>query len=360
MHSRRLRRSPLARVSTQAGSLALVAFLSLALLNFNDASPALADEGTQSFSGAPSDGIKIDSNRTTFTYAASPGQALEDAYIVLNDGTVAQDITISATDAFNAEDGSFALFDTNMPAVDAGTWVSFEGAPNQVLTLQPGETRVIPFVVTVPVDASPGDHAGGVLATVSSIDGQVKLERRVATRMNIRVSGDIEAGLTVSGLNATYQPSLNPFNGDLVLTFTVQNTGNVTLASRTTSTATGIFGIGLSGNASYTVPALLPGSTHVVTTAIPGVWQWIWMNAKMTLVGVDSNDTMNAGVMPTASREASTWAMPWGLFALLIAAGFVYVYIRFSRKNNELRSQQWLEYTQAEARLRARDESPES
>ena len=108
------------------------------------------------------------------------------------------------------------------------------------------------------------------------------------------------------------------------------------------------------------MPELLPDGTHVMTVAVPGVWQWIWMNAKVSLIGTVDKNVPSPGVMPMASREATTWAVPWALLILLIAAAFVFLYIRFSRMNNERRSQQWLEYTEAEARLRAREETPKS
>ena len=359
MQSRRLHLLATPFSLSRIVALLLVGVLSLTFLSLDSVSAAHADD-TQSFSGAPADGDKADSSRATFAYRGQPGQALNDSYMVINDGTVVQDITISATDAFNAEDGSFSLLDINVPAVDVGTWVSFEGVPSQVVTLQPGESKVVPFVVTIPADARPGDHIGGVLATVSNVDGQVKLARRVATRLYVRVAGELQAGLTVSGLSAIYQPSLNPFSGDLVLSYTVQNTGNVSLGSRTSASVVGLFGIALSGKTDFMVPELIPGATHKVTTIVPGVWQWVWMNAKLSLIGVDTNRTINAGVMPTADREASTWSVPWALVILLVLSGFAVMYIRFSHVNNERRSQQWMEYTEAEARIRAREESTES
>jgi hypothetical protein len=343
----------------KSGSIFIAAILAAVLLGVGVASSASA-EGTQSFSGAPSDGTQIDSTRTTFTYSAAPGQSLSDSYILINDGTVAQDIRILASDAFNAGDGSFSLLDTNAPVVDVGTWVTFDGIPNNVITIEPGGSKVVPFVVNIPADARPGDHVGGIIASVSSVDGQVKLERRVATRLYVRVSGDLQAGLTVSGLGATYEPSLNPFSGKLVLTYTVKNSGNVVLGSKGFASVTGLFGMPLSGKTDFSVPELLPGATHNVTTEVPGVWQWVWMNAQLSLIGTDGNEALNAGVMPTANREASTWAVPWALLVALMLGGFVVLYIRFSRMNNERRSQQWIDYTEAEARLRAREESPES
>ncbi len=322
--------------------------------------PAAHAEDSQSFSGAPADGDGSDSTRTRFTFAADPGQSITDSYYIENSGTLPQDISIYATDAFNAEDGSFSLLDGAAPAAGIGAWVTIDGSPRQVITLAPGTSKVIPFVINIPADARPGDHVGGIIASVTSPDGQVKLERRVATRLYLRVSGELQPGLTVSGLSSTYQPDLNPFNGTVVLTYTVKNTGNVALGARAVSSVSGLFGTALSGLVTSNVPELLPDGSHVVTTTVPGVWQWIWMNAKFSLVGTVDAGAQSPGVMPTASREASTWAMPWALFIVLLLAGFAYLYVVFSRRNNERRSQQWMEYTEAEARLRAREESPES
>lgn len=342
---------------TLAFSLALI--FASTLLGTISAPAAQADD-SQSFSGAPADGEGSDSTRTRFTFAADPGQSIADSYYIENSGTLPQDISLYATDAFNAEDGTFSLRDGADTAVGVGAWITFDGSPRQVITLGPGTSKVIPFVINIPADARPGDHVGGIIASVISPEGQVKLERRVATRLYMRVSGELQPGLTVSGLSASYQPDLNPFNGKMILTYTVKNTGNVAIGARAVSSVSGLFGMGLSGFVTSNVPELLPDGSHVVTTEVPGVWQWIWMNAKFSLAGTVESGTQSPGVMPTASREASTWAMPWALTVVLMLGGFVYLYIRFSRMNNERRSQQWMEYTEAEARLRAREETPES
>ena len=344
-------------MQTLALSLALV--FGSTLLGTISAPAAQADD-SQSFSGAPADGESSDSTRTRFTFTAGSGQSISDSYYIENSGTVPQDISVYATDAFNAEDGTFSLLDGTIAAVGVGAWVTFDGSPRQVITVAPGTSKVIPFVINIPADARPGDHVGGIIASVTSPDGQVKLERRVATRLYLRVSGDLQPGLTVGGLSATYQPDLNPFNGKMFLTYTVKNTGNVSLSARSVSSVSGLFGTSLSGLVTSNIPELLPDGTHVVTTEVPGVWQWIWMNAKVSLVGTIDAGVPSPGVMPTANREASTWAMPWALFIVLLLGGFVYLYLRFSRRNNERRSQQWLEYTEAEARLRAREETLES
>ncbi len=324
-------------------------------------SPGLAHaDDSQSFSGAPADGDHSDSTRTRFTFGGDPGQSITDSYYIENTGTLPQDVTVYATDAYNADDGTFSLLDGNVAPTGVGTWISLDGAPRQVITLAPQSSKVIPLTLTIPADARPGDHVGGIIASVVSPDGQVKLERRVASRLYVRVSGELQPALTVGGLSATYQPDLNPFNGQVILTYTVKNTGNVALSANTVSSVTGLFGMPLSGVTTSTMPEILPDGSHVITVAVPGVWQWIWMNASISLAGTIDKNAPSPGAMPTATREASTWAMPWALLILLVAAGFVHFYIRYSRANNERRSQQWLEYTEAEARLRAREETPES
>lgn len=341
--------------------MAFVALAAVASVLCVTAAPMSAQaDDSQSFSGAPADGDHSDSTRTRFTFGGDPGQSISDFYYIENSGTLPQDVTVYATDAYNADDGTFSLFDGNVAPAGVGNWISIDGAPRQVITLAPQSSKVIPFTLTIPADARPGDHVGGIIASVVTPDGQVKLERRVATRLYVRVSGELQPALTVGGLSATYQPDLNPFNGHVILTYTVKNTGNVALSANTVSSITGLFGMPLSGLTTSTMPEIFPDGSHIMTVTVPGVWQWMWMNASISLAGTIDKNAPSPGAMPTASREASTWAMPWALLVLLVAGAFVYFYIRYSRATNERRSQQWLEYTEAEARLRAREETPES
>jgi hypothetical protein len=340
-------------------SFVIVMSMASAVVAMTAPSQAQADD-SQGFSSAPAYEDGSDPARTRFSYGADPGQSIADTLYISNTGTVPQEITVQATDGFNSEDGSLSLLDNTVDPTDVGSWVSFDGSPVQIITLAPLTSKVVPFTVNVPAEARPGDHVGGLVTSVVSPDGQVKLERRVATRLYVRVSGDLQPALTVSGLTSVYMPDLNPFNGSVFLTYTVKNSGNVVLKANTVASVSGLFGSALSGETTAEMPELLPDGSLVMTTVVPGVWQWLWMNSQVSLTATVDEGTRLPGVLPRATREASTWAVPWALLILLMAAGFVYFYFRFSRMNNERRSQQWIEYTEAEARLRAREESPES
>lgn len=338
--------------ATKIVAAVTVAVASLALLP-----TAAIAEDTQSFSGAPSANGMADTTRSRFQFSMGPGQSISDEYYVINNGTVAQHIVIYPTDAFNADNGDFALFAATEDPRDVGTWISFDGQTKLELDLEPGKSQVIPFQVTVPADARPGDHVGGIVASVLSPDGQVRLERRVATRLYVRVSGDLQPGFTIGALTTSYDATINPFNGTVKATFTLTNSGNVVLAAKTTSSVSGLFGIPLSGEVEKDIPELFPGASRSYTVEIPGVWQWIWANAKVSLVGVPADGDRAVGTMPTGQREAAVWGVPWVLLIIVIILVVILLFRRAMKRANEKRAAAWLEYTEAEARRRARDEA---
>src|SRR4051794_20169077 len=71
------------------------------------ATPARAED-TVGIAGAPSNGTDPD-GRSRFSYQVQPGQQVADAYLVRNTGTTDQSVTLMATDAYNTDDGAFAL-----------------------------------------------------------------------------------------------------------------------------------------------------------------------------------------------------------------------------------------------------------
>ena len=112
-----------------------------------------------------------------------------------------------------------------MPPTDVGTWVKFDKtAP--FITI-PAKTAVdLPFTLSVPANASPGDHPGGIVAalTTPSLDShgnRINIEQRVGTRIYLRVSGVLKPQLTVRSSTAVYHANWNPF-GDGSATVTYQ------------------------------------------------------------------------------------------------------------------------------------------
>jgi len=317
---------------------------------------ARADGGTDGISGAPSDGASID-GRSRFSYQVDPGQHLDDFYLVRNTGTTVQNMKIFSTDAFDTPRGEFSLLDTKASPRDSGSWVTFPNGSNSLtVPLAPGESKIVSFRLTVPADASPGDHAGGIVVSVATPQGNIVVDRRIATRLYVRVKGALQAALTVSSITSTYHLALNPFAGSTRVKFTVKNNGNVALGANLVASIKTYFGIGASGLQRTSVAELLPGSTRVVTVDVPGVAQLGYLNPHVSLVPTVDPDALNPGPLRDVERDTTLFVTPWWLLILLVIAAAIVVVVRIRRRLDGSRAAAWIEHTEAEARRKALDE----
>ncbi|GAA4372725.1 hypothetical protein [Agromyces bauzanensis] len=325
-----------------------------ALLGMIVGDPAAAHaEDTIGISGQPAGADGKPDGRTRFSYSADPGQQIADQYLVQNAGTVVQSFTVLATDAFNDDAGEFGLLETAAEPVDVGTWVHFEGGANRLqFDLQPGESRVIPFTVDVPAQAGPGDHPGGIVASVVTPGQQVNLDRRLGTRLYLRVSGDIQAALTISSVDSQYVGDWwNPFDGAVRVLYTVQNTGNIALASNVTLGVRTWFSAPASGKQGDGAPELLPGFTRTFETEVPGVASWGYLNPWVTLNPfVQGDDETKRIAVAQTSRDTVLIAPPW---PVVVVAGLVLLYVLFGkwrRRAEAKRAAAWMAYTEQETR----------
>ncbi|MFB2582953.1 hypothetical protein ACEXQD_17025 [Herbiconiux sp. P15] len=345
------------RISRRALALTLVAAaLTGGLLVASPLSSASADD-TDGISGAPSSETGAD-GRSRYSYEASPGQQLTDNLIVRNTGTTAKTMKVYATDAYNTEDGAFGLLDTGVAPTDAGSWVTFaDGAKQLDIPLDPGGSQVVPFTLDVPADARPGDHAAGMVISVTGVEGQILVDRRVATRLYVRVPGDLQPALTISSIAADYQGEFNPLDGQTTITFTVQNSGNVALGATMVAGVNTYFGIGAAGQVRQELAEMLPGSTRTVTLTVPGTGQWGYLNPYVSLQPTVDDDALDPGALGQVNRDTITFAIPWLFLAVLVIAAGVLLFFRIRRARDEKTARDWIAYTEAEARRKAREEA---
>lgn len=356
--------APLARHSARTLRRLLLATLlsTVALSGAAVAAPAFAED-TVGISGQPASADGATDGRTRFSYSADPGQQLSDYYLVRNAGTLPQTFTVLATDAFNDEAGDFALKATAEAPADLGTWVMFENGDSRIqFELQPGESRLLPFTVTVPANATPGDHSGGIVASVVTPEAQVKIDRRLGTRMYVRVSGDIQTGLAVGQLSGSYSGDWwNPFTGSLTLRYTVENIGNIALASNVSIGLNTWFGIPLSTVAGDAIPELLPGGTRTYETEVPGIAAWGYLNPWVKLNPfVEGDDATKRLQVQATTRDAIVIAMPWMAVAVLVLIALIIGFRAWRRRVDAQRAAAWIEYTEAEARRKAASETSEA
>lgn len=310
------------------------------------------DAGTAGIAGAPANAEGPD-DRSRFSYEVEPGQTVDDHYVVHNIGTTEQKVTVFGQDAYNTNDGAYALRDTGETPVDAGSWVTFDGASSVEMALEPDEQRVLAFSVRVPADATPGDHAAGIVVSAQSSDSGVTLDRRVATRMYVRVAGALQPALTVSSIAAGQTQDWNPFSGSTTITVTVQNVGNVALGADVTAKVSSYFGMSAGTTAQTTLDELLPGTTREVTFTVPGVPRLGYLQPEVTLQPTVSEDAMDPGTLATVSRATSIVSVPWLLLAALAAVAGLVLFARWRRARLTRQAEEWAEYTREQARREA-------
>lgn len=307
-------------------------------------------------------GVRTASNdhgdaRENFVYEADPGQTIDDAIIVSNYDVVPVTLDVYAADGFTTTSGQLDVAARDKPPLEIGAWVV--PAADRI-TVQPGESLLVPFTLTVPSNATPGDHAGGLLTTLTQppVENGLTVDRRLGIRIHLRVGGALAPSLAIDDLHVDYAGTLNPFGtGMATVTYTVHNTGNVRLSAGQAVSLAGPFGmLGTDAATPDPVPELLPGETWPVTVKVKGVVPAFLLTATATLKPAAPEGADLSVAVVTAT--ASTAAVPWTLCAivLLLAAGIVLLVLRRRRARVRQKArEEALVQAAVEAALRERE-----
>lgn len=298
------------RRSAVAAMLALVAGWAAAPAPTVAQTPAEA----LSWSVSPADG-QYGTDRANFDYTLQAGDRLDDGLTVTNLGSAAVHLQVYAADAFTTSSGQLDLLAAGVPSTDAGTWVEV-GVDE--LTLEPGATSTVPFSVTVPDGATPGDHAAGIVTSFVEAEAgsTVRVDRRLGSRILVRVPGELTAQVRVDGVTVMVDPSWVPFAPVRVrVRFVVVNEGSTRLTGTERVDLTGLVGGGVPGGLVADLPELLPGDEVTREVEIPGVWALGRLTATVQ-VGLTGVGLGSEGVTDDAG-EAVTSAWPVGTLAAL-------------------------------------------
>lgn len=297
-------------------------------------------------------------SRQNFLYTVAAGATITDAIVVTNHDDQPLDLSVYAADAFTTDSGQLDVLTDPAASVEAGSWIEL-GTP--VLHLEPGAATEVPFTVTIPQNATPGDHAGGIVTVLSDPDQEdgLTVDRRLGVRVMLRVDGDLAPGLVVENLTLEYTPSLNPFaGGEAVVDYVVHNTGNVRLSGLQSVALYGPFGAFRADIEDLgEVPELLPGeSWHVHASS--AVYPLFWLGTDVT-IAPEGPAGLAGGVIPAMFvTSASVIAVPWGLLVLvLLIAAAVVAGVILTRRTRRARREAEDARVQAavDAALRERD-----
>lgn len=283
----------------------------------------------------------------------APGRSATEHLAVTNYSDAPTTFAITANDGYLTERGSFDMRSSDTRPTDGGTWIS---VPDEV-RIDPGETAVVPVRITAPRDALPGDHPAGVAASVRSSDNGVLIENRMGVRVNLSVPGEATASLAVEVLDATYEPSWNPFApGGVTVRYRLHNDGNVTLGATTHPGARARWGGGAGTAPATDVREILPDGTTDLTATVDGVWPLgpvaVQVSADPT-VAEDSARAADVALPGTVTATASVWALPIPQLIVLALLALLVLVVRDTRSRRRRRLEALLERARAEGAARA-------
>jgi hypothetical protein len=255
------------------------------------------------------------SSRSSLSYVGDRDSVITDGVTVFNLGNEVLTFHVYPTDAVNGTDGEFSFLPFDEPSTGLGSWVT---VAQEYVTLEPGMVATIPITITIPDDASPGDHVGGVMASTSTAaatdDGTViGLDRGVGTRLFVRVAGPLRPELAVEGLAVDHDGPANPLQGASDVSFQIRNRGNVRLSGTYQLTVAGPFGIAQQVGQEIVFPEVLPGQSIPVTTRVEDIPTLGWVSAEVALTASGSD-----GAAASDKVSATALALPIVLILLVL------------------------------------------
>ena len=293
--------------------------------------------GKVAFGAGPATAGKLD-GRPYFTYLAQAGGVLEDHIAIINFATHAQKLNVYTVDAVTGGNGNFVYAARSAARKQVGSWLSV-ATPNNSgeITIGPRATITLPVRLHVPANASPGDHAGAVIVSLTGLvkspgKQKVKFEQRVATRVIIRVYGKLQPRLSIVDMHAHYSGHLNPFSsGTVNVTYTVRNTGNVLLGGTQNLTVHGLLGSSAHVASMKAVPLLLPGGEYKVSAKVPGVLPEISVTATVDLRPEGLRGDVNPVLKPVTA-SVTLWVIPWLLVAIVLVVLLLIAWLIWRRR----------------------------
>ncbi|MFD9001438.1 WxL protein peptidoglycan domain-containing protein [Streptomyces sp. NPDC059582] len=281
-------------------------------------------------------------DRSSFNYGVNPGGEVEDAMVVANHGTAPLRLAVYAADGFTTQKGQLDLLTQDKKSRGIGTWVH---ATHDSVLIAPGKSVAVPFTVTVPRNATPGDYVGGILTSLKQSDDVegIAVDRRLGIRIKLRVSGALRPTLAVEDLSVGYDGTANPLaQGDATVTYTLHNTGNAVLSGAQKVTLTGPFGtLSVDAGRVAAPPELLPGEQWKVTVPIHDVTPAVRLTATATVTPLITDAAGSTTALAPVRATAHGWAVPWSLLVLVVlvlaAAATAFVLARRGRARRRQR-----------------------
>jgi hypothetical protein len=148
----------------------------------------------------------VPATQSYFIIRAENGQSFQDEVRVSNTGDAAGTARLYPVDAATGANSGLVYLSSADPRTDVGAWITLD---QDELTLGPGENRIVKFTVTIPRDARPGQHLGGLVAENAQTEVQpqqgalqVNFQRRMVTAVQVNLPGASVEKLAITGVTS--------------------------------------------------------------------------------------------------------------------------------------------------------------
>jgi hypothetical protein len=335
----------LARLTALLALLVLLAGTLTGLAVADDAGPGQGPGTVKNADGSLKFGIgpakhvppkQVVDGRAYLVYFANPGATVFDRVALFNYGAKPLRVQVYATDAEASQDGAFGLKPGGEAATDAGKWIKLRVPKSGYVTIpartgsHPFGILRVPFTVSIPAKATPGDHAGGVIVSVKSTSknkkgAKITLDQRVGLRTYFTLSGKLNPTVAVEDLTASYANQWDPLGRGLyTVSYVLHNTGNLRVKVRQDLTVKRcVLPLICPSSALVAHPAtqedLLPGTRVRVTETFKHRFGLGRPKAEVTLHVTPVGATYTKKI-PDVTASTGFWALPWLLILIVLAA----------------------------------------
>lgn len=304
--------------------------LCAALLSFGPRHAVLATDsgGGLAVSPVSSDPKAGVTNRPTFDYRLDPGAIQNDAVVVSNLNSAPQRVTVYVANAFTTSGGLIGVRANEHSKTGPVEWMHFTTQlADNTFDLPALTSKTIPFQITIPANAPPGDYAFGIAvapdAKAAPVPGQntVQILQAAASLVEMRINGPLIPIIRIGSLRVFSEAKLIPglIGGSTAVTFDVVNVGNQKVDTVIGITERNAFSGIIHTEPEIKLSNVIPGSRVTLTRS--------WDNDPYVKGSVRVQ--INTGTASSASRSINFWSVSWKTFVAPTVLIIVFFLIRW-------------------------------
>ncbi len=280
--------------------------------------------------------------QSIFIHTLEPGVTKKEGVKVINNTKQVKSIIVYTTDSTPSTDGAFACKQKSEPKIGISKWITIS---QEIVTLNPMSSQIVPFTISVPNDADTGEQNGCILIQESKekMSGQsgATLSIRTGLRVAITVPGEIVRNLELSKFLVTKNKN------QITLSPEVTNTGNVSIDTDLKVVTKNIFGKVLQEHGGV-YPVLRGQSSSWNFEVKKMTWGGFYSVQASIAYDQIQKDGQVKKIIQKSKKEL-VYSTPSiigiiGRVIILLAVITLAYYLWYNRKRNKIIKKTWVDY----------------